>query len=102
MQFQFDSFSAFIAMGGYGFYVWSALFVTFAALGAVALEVFLRRAKLSKEVTAYRARAERVLAARQRSPEQKSSAQQKTGSAETSAATEFKATEESDHHEPKT
>lgn len=33
MKFQFDSISDFFAMGGYGFYVWLAYGITFAAMG---------------------------------------------------------------------
>lgn len=32
MKFQFDSISEFFAMGGYGFYVWLAYGITFAAM----------------------------------------------------------------------
>ena len=33
MTFQFESISAFLAMGGYGFYVWLSYGVTIAAMG---------------------------------------------------------------------
>ncbi|MCC5855573.1 MAG: heme exporter protein CcmD [Idiomarina sp.] len=64
---QFDSFSAFIDMGGYGLYVWSAFFVTFFALGLLALEAVMVRQKLIKEARAQQARAERIQRAKQRS-----------------------------------
>lgn len=32
MKFQFDSISEFLAMGGYGFYVWLSYGITFAAM----------------------------------------------------------------------
>ncbi|WP_373777303.1 heme exporter protein CcmD [Glaesserella sp.] len=33
MTFQFDSISAFLDMGGYGFYVWLAYGITFLTMG---------------------------------------------------------------------
>lgn len=57
---QFESFEAFIAMGGYGIYVWSAFFVTFLALGIVAAEAILKKKKLAQEVTRQKARNERI------------------------------------------
>lgn len=95
MTIQFESWSAFIAMGGYGFYVWAALFVTFAALGLLALEVVWRRSRLSTEVSAHMARAARVMAAREARGKNKSSAS-------TAERNEFKAMKESENHEPKT
>lgn len=35
MTFQFESISAFFAMGGYGFYVWLSYAVTFIAMGGL-------------------------------------------------------------------
>lgn len=35
LQFQFDSISDFLAMGGYGFYVWFSYAVTFIAVGGL-------------------------------------------------------------------
>ncbi|MDO4697475.1 MAG: heme exporter protein CcmD [Pasteurellaceae bacterium] len=35
LSFQFDSISDFFAMGGYGFYVWLAYGITFAAIGVL-------------------------------------------------------------------
>lgn len=35
LSFQFDSISDFFAMGGYGFYVWLAYGITFAAVGVL-------------------------------------------------------------------
>lgn len=35
MTFQFESISDFFAMGGYGFYVWLAYGITFAACGVL-------------------------------------------------------------------
>ncbi|MBS0336421.1 MAG: heme exporter protein CcmD [Proteobacteria bacterium] len=44
---KWESLSAFIAMGGYGFYVWGSYIVTFAAIGAeVWLLVSRQRAAL--------------------------------------------------------
>ena len=91
MTIQFDSWSSFIAMGGYGFYVWAAFFVTFVGLGLLALEVYWRRHKLTAEVSAHMARAARIVAAREARAKQKDT-----------AVNELEATKESENHESKT
>ncbi len=61
---QFDSWQAFINMGGYGIYVWSSFAGTFLCLGLLALEASWRRSVLAREATKQAARAERILRAR--------------------------------------
>ncbi|MCO4321692.1 heme exporter protein CcmD [Aliidiomarina quisquiliarum] len=68
----FDSFSAFIHMGGYGVYVWSSMFVTFFGLGALALEASWARRKITQEARAQQARAERIQRAKSASTQQQS------------------------------
>ncbi|WP_346839615.1 heme exporter protein CcmD [Microbulbifer sp. SAOS-129_SWC] len=50
MQFQFASFSDFLAMGGHGIYVWIAYGVSFVALAVLALQPLLRRRQLRREL----------------------------------------------------
>ena len=64
---QFDSFSSFIAMGGYGVYVWSSMLVTFVGLGALALETKWVRRTLKQEAQAQQARAQRIQRAKRAS-----------------------------------
>ncbi|WP_194756937.1 heme exporter protein CcmD [Aliidiomarina indica] len=64
---QFDSWSAFIAMGGYGVYVWSAFFVTFFCIGLLALEAVWRRTKLRDEAKKQQARQQRIEKAKRES-----------------------------------
>ncbi|RUO32816.1 heme exporter protein CcmD [Aliidiomarina sanyensis] len=64
---QFDSWSAFIAMGGYGVYVWSAFFVTFLCFGILALEAVWRRNKIREEAQRQQARSERIQKAKRES-----------------------------------
>ncbi|TRW50274.1 heme exporter protein CcmD [Aliidiomarina halalkaliphila] len=64
---QFDSWSAFIAMGGYGVYVWSAFFVTFLCFGLLALEAVWRRTKLRDEARKQQARQQRIEKAKRES-----------------------------------
>ncbi|RUO18312.1 heme exporter protein CcmD [Aliidiomarina iranensis] len=61
---QFDSWQAFIQMGGYGIYVWSSFAGTFLCFGLLALESIWRRKKLAKEASKQAARAQRILRAR--------------------------------------
>lgn len=63
---QFDSWNAFIAMGGYGSYVWSAMFITFASLGGLALQVALKRRQLVRGAQAQQARTARIERSRER------------------------------------
>ena len=61
---QFDSFSAFLAMGGYGFYVWLSFGVTLIAMGVIAVHSHLQHRWLLKKVLDEQARRERVRRAR--------------------------------------
>lgn len=61
---QFDSWQAFIAMGGYGIWVWLSFAGTFLCFGLLALEASVRRHKLAAEARKQAARAERILRAR--------------------------------------
>lgn len=61
----FDSFSAFIDMGGYGFYVWLAFGATLASLVALALENKWRARKIREEVLKEHRRIQRINKARE-------------------------------------
>ncbi|WP_188008891.1 heme exporter protein CcmD [Grimontia hollisae] len=56
----FDSFSSFLAMGGYGAYVWSSFAITFAAMAWVALATYFTRRKLFKDIKNKVAREQRI------------------------------------------
>ncbi|CZF80239.1 Heme exporter protein D (CcmD) [Grimontia celer] len=56
----FDSFSEFLAMGGYAGYVWGAFAITFIALAWVALAAHFARRKLFKEIKNKVAREQRI------------------------------------------
>lgn len=56
----FDSVNDFLAMGGYGFYVWLAFFVTFAGLIALHIEQKWRTKKLREDVLKEHRRIKRV------------------------------------------
>ncbi|BBN81138.1 heme exporter protein D [Pseudoalteromonas sp. A25] len=62
---QFDSFSDFLAMGGYGFYVW----LSFGSCSAILLAIFISSLrdskKLREEVRAQMRREERIKKAKQ-------------------------------------
>ena len=47
---QFESFAAFINMGGYAFYVWLSFGVTFVAMGIIAIQSFFKHQNLLKQV----------------------------------------------------
>ena len=66
----FDSFSDFLNMGGYGFYVWLSFSVTFASLLAVYVEQHWRTGKLRAQVIVEYERAQRMKKARQNKAEQ--------------------------------
>ena len=74
---QFDSWSAFWDMGGYGFFVWLAFAVTIIAMVAIVVESIWARKALVAEVHKAFARRERIKAARK-----KSSVQDKSNSSE--------------------
>lgn len=42
----FDSFTDFVAMGGYGLYVWLSFFLSFVVLAGVALETLVAKRQL--------------------------------------------------------
>ena len=48
--FQFNDMSAFLAMGGHGFYVWSAYGVSLLLLSYLVIRPLLRRAEVLKTV----------------------------------------------------
>ena len=47
---QFDSFSAFLAMGGYGFYVWLAVGFSVTTLGVLTISTVLKRRTIIQEI----------------------------------------------------
>lgn len=60
----FSSFAAFLAMGGYAFYVWLACAVSLAALGMLTLHTIWQRRVLFREVRRQQVRELRMAAAR--------------------------------------
>ena len=62
---QFDSFSAFLDMGGYGFFVWLSFGVTALAMLAIVVESRLARKQLMTTIVNEQARKARVKAARE-------------------------------------
>lgn len=67
----FDSWSEFVTMGGYGFYVWLSFFLTFLVIAAVALEAAVGRRRLAQQSQTLERR-KRRLAKRQTSPVEES------------------------------
>lgn len=61
---QFDSFAAFIAMSGYGVYVWSAFAATFLCMALLTVHTFYVRKVLRSEALKQLARLERIEKAR--------------------------------------
>jgi len=61
---QFDSFAAFINMGGYAFYVWLSFGVTFVAMGIIAIQSFFKHQNLLKQVVVEQERKARIKRAR--------------------------------------
>mgnify|MGYP000461732276 FL=1 len=61
---QFDSFAAFINMGGYVFYVWLSFGVTFVAMGIIAIQSFIKHQNLLKQVVVEQERKARIKRAR--------------------------------------
>ncbi|GEA13443.1 heme exporter protein D [Alteromonas sp. KUL49] len=57
---QFDSFSEFLHMGGYAFYVWLAYGVTFVALVGIVTQSVLEHRNLLKSIVKEQARQERI------------------------------------------
>lgn len=60
----FSSVSAFLAMGGYAFYVWLAVAATLAAFAFLTIHTVLQRRALFREVRRQQARERRIHAAR--------------------------------------
>ncbi|CAM2794659.1 heme exporter protein CcmD [Vibrio rarus] len=60
----FDSFSDFLLMGGYAFYVWAAFIITFGALGLIFFVSCLENKAALKEVNNKMARQARIDAAK--------------------------------------
>jgi len=60
---QFDSFSAFIAMGGYGFYVWLAVAFSLLTLGTLTVTTIVKRRQIINEIKNKHQRIERMRAA---------------------------------------
>ena len=60
---QFDSFSAFLAMGGYGFYVWMAVAFSVISLGILTLNAVFKRRAIIAEIKNKHARMLRMHAA---------------------------------------
>lgn len=57
---QFDSWQAFIEMGGYGFYVWLAFGVSFLAMSVLVVQGLRARSKLQREFTQEQQRQQRL------------------------------------------
>jgi len=64
---QFDSFSSFVSMGGYAFYVWLSFGVTFGAMLLLVVESFSQHKRLLKVVLKEQQRQLRIKEARQKS-----------------------------------
>ncbi|PKH09424.1 heme exporter protein CcmD [Moritella sp. Urea-trap-13] len=60
---QFDSFSAFLAMGGYGFYVWLAVAFSLLSLGSLTIATIVKRRQIINEIKNKHLRIERMRAA---------------------------------------
>jgi len=61
---QFESFEAFLAMGGYAFYVWSAFGVTLVTMLVIAINSYRQHRKLLREVVNEQRRMARIKDAR--------------------------------------
>jgi heme exporter protein D len=66
MSFHFDSWQAFLHMGGYGFFVWLAFGVSLLAVLATVYEGIWAKQQLIKAVNAQMARRQRIKQAKQR------------------------------------
>ena len=60
---QFESWSAFWDMGGYGFFVWLAFAVTFISMLGLVIQSFMEKNSLQNDVEQNHARKARVKAA---------------------------------------
>lgn len=66
MKPAFHSWTQFLAMGGYGFYVWLSVAVALSALGLIIAHTLLQRKRLLKQIHQRQARDQRIAAARER------------------------------------
>ncbi|GBL04203.1 heme exporter protein CcmD [Glaciecola sp. KUL10] len=66
MQSQFDSFSAFLNMGGYGFFVWLAFGITALSMLLITAHSLFVKQQIRKTVAQEQARAIRILEAREK------------------------------------
>ena len=64
MTMQFDSLSAFLDMGGYGFFVWLSFAVTAIAMFAIWFESRLARKRVVKQIIQEQARKQRIQSAK--------------------------------------
>lgn len=71
---QFESFSDFIHMGGYAFYVWLSFAVTFGAMALVAVQSYVKHRALLKAVMVEQERKARIKKARQQASDDMDSA----------------------------
>jgi len=62
----FSSVAAFLAMGGYAFYVWLAVAATLLIFGVLTLHTWWQRRALFRELSRQQARERRIVAARRR------------------------------------
>lgn len=62
---QFDSFSEFLAMGGYGFYVWLAFGTCAAILAGILVSSLFDNKKLKREIQTQMAREARIKKAKE-------------------------------------
>ena len=65
MNSAFENWSDFFAMGGYGFYVWLAVALTFIPLLLLGVHTRLQRRTILNSVTRQQAREKRIQAAQQ-------------------------------------
>ncbi|GFD95931.1 heme exporter protein D [Alteromonas sp. KUL156] len=61
---QFESFTEFLNMGGYAFYVWLSFGVTFVAMALIAIQSFIKHRNLMKRVVVEQERKARIKKAR--------------------------------------
>ena len=62
---QYDSFAAFLQMGGYGFFVWGAYLVCSMVLLALVIEPAINKRRLFKQLEKRAARERRIEAAKE-------------------------------------
>ncbi|QPG05046.1 heme exporter protein CcmD [Salinimonas marina] len=62
---QFDSLSSFVAMGGYGLYVWLSFGVSFLVMAVLVGSARVERRRLLKSITQHQQRQARIQKARQ-------------------------------------